>query len=87
MTATVKLSPSERLSTRLVTPQAVAVQYGIPCRTQSDLRDRGEFVSVTRVGGRLYYFRDELEAWLRSQRVVTIHLGVEAVEMEAADGP
>lgn len=37
MTATVKLSPSERLSTRLVTPQAVAVQYGIPCRTQREV--------------------------------------------------
>ncbi|MGO9695613.1 MAG: hypothetical protein ACLPYO_18050 [Mycobacterium sp.] len=43
--------------------------------------------SSTRVGGRLYYFRDELEAWLRSQRVVTTRQGVEAVEMEAADGP
>ena len=65
----------------------MAVEYGIPCRTQSDLRDRGQFVSVTRVGGRLYYFRDELEAWLDSQRVVTTHQGAEAVEVEAADVP
>lgn len=85
MTATVKLSPSERLSTKLITPRAVAIQYGIPCRTQSDLRDRGHFVAATRVGGRLYYFREELEAWLHSQRVVTTHKHVEVVAMEAPD--
>lgn len=64
MTPTVRLSPAERLSIRLVTPRDVTVEFGISCRTQADLRERGQFAPVTRIGGRLYYRRELLEAWL-----------------------
>jgi Helix-turn-helix domain len=52
------------LQSRRVTPQGVAAEYGIPVTTQRDLRVRGEFVAAIKVGGRLYYRREQLEAWL-----------------------
>jgi hypothetical protein len=55
------------LQSRLVTPQGVAAEYGIPVTTQRDLRVRDEFVPVIKVGGRLYYRREQLETWLDNQ--------------------
>ncbi len=64
MTGVVKLTDSQRLSAKLLTARDVAREYGIACRTQADLRERGEFAPVTRIGRRLYVRRQLLEAWL-----------------------
>ncbi len=64
MTAVAKLTASERMSAKLLSARDVAREYGIPCRTQADLRERGEFAAVTRIGRRLYVRRQLLEAWL-----------------------
>jgi hypothetical protein len=57
------------LRTKLIDPQGVAAEYGIPVMTQRDLRRRGEFVSALRIGRRLYYRREALEAWLDARAV------------------
>ena len=57
------------LRTKLIDPQGVAAEYGIPVMTQRDLRRRGEFVSAMKIGRRLYYRRVALEAWLDAQAV------------------
>jgi Helix-turn-helix domain len=55
------------LRTKLIDPQGVAAEYGIPVTTQRDLRRRGEFVPVMKIGHRWYYRREALEAWLDAQ--------------------
>jgi hypothetical protein len=57
------------LRTKLIDPQGVAAAYGIPVMTQRDLRRRGEFVSALKIGRRLYYRREALEAWLDARSV------------------
>jgi Helix-turn-helix domain len=57
------------LRAKLIDPQGVAAEYGIPVMTQRDLRRRGEFVSALRIGRRLYYRREALEAWLDTRAV------------------
>jgi Helix-turn-helix domain len=49
--------------------RGVAAEYGIPVMTQRDLRRRGEFVSALKIGRRLYYRREALEAWLDARSV------------------
>jgi hypothetical protein len=53
----------------LIDPQGVFAEYGIPVTTQRDLRSRGEFVSALKIGRRLYYRREALEAWLDAAAV------------------
>jgi hypothetical protein len=57
------------LRTKLIDPQGVAAEYGIPVMTQRDLRRRGEFVTALKIGRRIYYRREALEGWLDTRAV------------------
>lgn len=73
------------MQTKLIDQRGVANEYGVPVQTQNKLHDRGAFAERLRIGGKWYYRRSKLEAWLDAQRVVTAHHGVETVEAPAGD--
>ena len=50
--------------TILVSKRGVQQQYGIPINTQEHLHRKGVFAPQLKVGGKIYYRRSELEAWL-----------------------
>jgi predicted DNA-binding transcriptional regulator AlpA len=66
MTAVVSLSDSDRRSTKLLTAREVSRQYGLPLRTVIDLRARGQFPPAVRIGARVYWKRETLEAWINA---------------------
>jgi hypothetical protein len=68
---------------KLIDRSGVRQEYGISIAAQTDLSARGEFCPCLRVGGKLYYRREELEHWLDSRRVVTTPQGSEVIEMVA----
>ena len=70
---------------KLVDRRDVATEYGVSVTTQKVLIDRGEFCPHLRIGNKYYFLRDELEAWLQSQRVVSTPDAAEAIHMEATD--
>lgn len=53
----------------LVSKRGVQDQYGIPINTQEDLHRKGLFAPQLKVGGKIYYRRSELEAWLDTRTV------------------
>jgi hypothetical protein len=55
---------AEMKPTILVSKRGVQEQYGIPINTQEDLYRKGLFAPQLKVGGKIYYRRSELEAWL-----------------------
>jgi hypothetical protein len=55
--------------TILVNKRGVQEQYGIPINTQEDLYRKGLFAPQLKVGGKIYYRRSELEAWLDARAV------------------
>jgi len=81
-----QLRPSEvKMQTKLIDQRGVANEYGVPVQTQNKLHDRGAFAERLRIGGKWYYRRSQLEAWLDAQRVTT-HRAVETVQAAAEDG-
>lgn len=75
-----QLRPSEaKMQTKLINQRGVAEEYGVPVQTQNKLHDRGAFAERFRIGGKWYYRRSELEAWLDAQRVMTTQ-GAEAIQ-------
>jgi predicted DNA-binding transcriptional regulator AlpA len=66
MTAVVRLTEAERRSTKLLTAREVARQYGLPLRTVIDLRARGQFPPAVRIGHRVYWTRETLDAWINA---------------------
>lgn len=73
------------MQTKLIDQRGVANEYGVPVQTQNKLHDRGAFAERLRIGGKWYYRRSQLEAWLDAQRVVATHCGVETVDAVAGD--
>ncbi|OMC14937.1 AlpA family transcriptional regulator [Mycobacterium sp. SP-6446] len=67
------------MQTKLIDQRGVANEYGVPVQTQNKLHDRGAFAQRFRIGGKWYYRRSQLEAWLDAQRVVATHRGVKAL--------
>lgn len=67
------------MQAKLIDQRGVANEYGVPVQTQNKLHDRGAFAERLRIGGKWYYRRSELEAWLDAQRVVATQ-GAEAVQ-------
>lgn len=67
------------MQTKLIDQRGVAEEYGVPVQTQNKLHDRGAFAARLRIGGKWYYRRSQLEAWLDAQRVVATH-GAEETE-------
>jgi hypothetical protein len=55
--------------TILISKRGVHEQYGIPINTQEDLHRKGLFAPQLKVGGKIYYRRSELEAWLDAHTV------------------
>ena len=67
-----RVSPGEGTEmdqTILVSKRGVQEQYGIPINTQEDLHRKGLFAPQLKVGGKIYYRRSELEAWLDARTV------------------
>jgi hypothetical protein len=60
---------TEMKPTILVSKRGVQEQYGIPINTQEDLYRKGLFAPQLKVGGKIYYRRSELEAWLDAHTV------------------
>ncbi|HXF53400.1 MAG TPA: helix-turn-helix domain-containing protein [Hyphomicrobiaceae bacterium] len=52
-----------------MTEQELADELDVTRRTLMNWRARGEAPPMTRIGLRIYYARDDVRKWLRSQRV------------------
>ena len=56
---------------KALTPKQVEEAYGLDAGTLANLRSKGLGPEYVKVGGKVLYMVDKLEAWLRQGRVQT----------------
>jgi len=63
---------SEKIIKRSLTPQQLEKAYGIPVGTLANLRYLKRGCKYHKVGRRILYFVEDIEAWLRKQPFQTM---------------
>jgi len=63
---------SKQITPRCLTPQQLQEVYGIPVGTLANNRYFGRGCKYHKVGRRVLYFVEDVEAWIRQNPVLTI---------------
>jgi len=62
----------KEVTKRCITPQQLQEIYGIPVGTSANNRYLGKGCKYQKVGRRILYFIEDVEAWIRENQFLTI---------------